>query len=211
MKRIIVLVILISTFLYSQDNKYYDQFSVGIGVNNMQSATFIKDIDSGSITYGFSFFRFANTVNINDGYEEFASEISANIYLPRLGYKKNLGSFNRINTHALIEGYLIYPTLDINVEGDQGDTDDLEKDIVDFIDLFGMKASYGIEYKFNDQFSLSTNVGFNFIFHDMESSYTDYDDGSYYNNYQTITNTIKTTVNTHIFTSFTSIALNFRL
>jgi hypothetical protein len=177
----------------------------------MQTATFIKDLNEGSITYGFGFFRFANNTNIAEGTEEFSSEITANIYLPKLGYQGDLGTYNKIDTHVLIEGYLIYPTLDINIVGDQGDTDDWEKEIVDFIDLFGIKASYGVEYKFNEQLSLSTNVGYNLIFHDMESSSSSTSGEWVGYNYVEVTNTIKSTINTHIVTSFTSIALNFRL
>ena len=142
MKNSLILLTLLSSLLLSEENKFYDQFSIGIGANNMQSATFIKEIEGGAMTYEFGFFRFSNSVTIKEGNEEFSSEVTANIYLPKLGYQRNIGNYNKIDTHALIEGYLIYPTLDINIVGDQGDTDDLEKEIVDFIDLFGLKASY---------------------------------------------------------------------
>ena len=40
-------------------------------------------------------------------------------------------------------------------------------DIRDVSSMFGANIAYGIEYKFNDQLSFSTDLGFNFLYNDI--------------------------------------------
>ena len=63
-----------------------------------------------------------------------------------------LKSVNRLYTYFQGEAYLTLPF--ISIEGGEESTSEIEDNIGEITDLLGFKASYGIEYKFYDQFSL---------------------------------------------------------
>ena len=178
----------------------WDTFSIAYGANQYQSASFIR----GNYISGLGFIHVKIDAEYTDTYDSYygsetntsTSEMRINIFMPRFGYRMPLKSINKINTFAQLEGYMILPFASINMGDGSGD---LENEIEDILDLFGTKVSYGVNYSFTDQLSLSSEVGLNWIFNNYDSSISDgYD-------------TYQTELSTRIGTSFTKISLNFNM
>ena len=85
--------------------------------------------------------------------------------MPRIGKRYNLKSVNRVHTYYQGEIYLTIPFFSIDAGAE---TAEFEKDLEDIIDMFGLKVSYGIEYKFNEQLSFTTDVGFNYLINNVD-------------------------------------------
>ena len=51
--------------------------------------------------------------------------------------------------------------------GEESSTE-FEKDIQDVLDMLGFNIAYGVEYKFNEQLSFSTNFGANYLMNDFK-------------------------------------------
>ena len=94
------------------------------------------------------------------------TSISAYILMPRIGKRFNLRSVNRLNSYYKGEINLIIPFVSIDIDGES--TTEFEDDIKDFVDMLGFKLAYGIEYKFNDQLSFSTDFGFNYLWNNID-------------------------------------------
>ncbi len=91
--------------------------------------------------------------------------------MPRLGYIKKAISSNKVNAYNQIESCLIFPQIltsgDINLDAETHDQ------IEDAIDLLGIKVSHVVEYMFTDQFSLSADVGINWIINNLNTNSSD--------------------------------------
>ena len=145
----------------------WDSFNIGYGNNSLQSATFQKN----NIIYGMDFLHLSLSTNTNytDGYtDDLDSKITLNVFMPRLGYIKKAISSNKVNAYNQIESYLIFPqvltTGDIDLDAETHDQ------IEDAIDLLGFKASHVVEYMFTDQFSLSADVGINWVVNNVKTN-----------------------------------------
>ena len=138
----------------------WETASVGIMGGAGNSATF----NTKNILYGMDIFTFGMNIEETQDMDEIS--VSAIVLMPKVGYKIDQRSVNRLNTYYLGEIYLAIPFFSITA-GDE-EFDDMEDDIVDIIDNLGVKISYGIEYKFNDQLSLSTDIGFNMLFNSVD-------------------------------------------
>jgi hypothetical protein len=70
---------------------------------------------------------------------------------------------------------MVIPTISIETDDSEFDDEieDLTEDVEDAVDMLGLRFSYGIEYKFNDQLSLSTDIGFNLLLNSIEIADTD--------------------------------------
>jgi len=181
----------------------WDTFSIGYGANQFQSATFMNN----NILYGLDFIHISTKLTnetsesfydyygnyMGEEYQKSENGISVNVFMPRLGYRSPLGSKDKINTYWQVQGYLIIPFVSLDFEG--AATGDIESDIEDAIDLLGAKGSYIVEYMFNDQFSLSADVGLNWIIHNLKID----NSGA------------ESEIKTMIGTSYTQIALNFKM
>lgn len=177
----------------------WDTFSIAYGANQYQSASFIR----GNYIGGLGFIHVKIDAEFTDTYTDWynntetntsTSEMRINVFMPKFGYRMPLKSIKKINTFAQLEGYMIIPFAKIN--SGQGSSD-IENEIEDILDLFGLKVSYGVNYSFTDQLSLSSEVGLNMIFNNYDST-----TGDEYNTY-------RTELSTRIGTSFTKISLNF--
>ena len=148
----------------------WDTFKIGYGNNRLQSATFQKN----NIIYGMDFLHLSlstNTHYIDTNTDDFDAEITLNVFMPRLGYIKKAISSNKVNAYNQIESYLIFPQIltsgDIDLDAETND------EIEDAIDLLGFKVSQVVEYMFTDQFSLSADVGINWIVNNVNTKSSD--------------------------------------
>jgi hypothetical protein len=199
MKKIVLLITLISTVFA------WDTFSVGIGQEKYQSATFY----SNHLLYGLDFFHFGVDFKMDvtehdwgeTQYYQDSGEFSINVFMPRVGWRQNLVNSNKINTYIKGEGFIVIPFVALSGEG----SGSIEEPIEDMLDMIGFNASYGVEYMFNEQFSISADVGLTWIINSFstESSSEDY----WYDSYQEI----NTKLTTSLATSFTKLSLNFKL
>ena len=199
--------ILLTSMMMAYD--VYDTF--GIGVNTpvtLQSATFYKN----KIYYGADFLRMSMnvTAEVETDYEagsEYNDEtdtgdgnISINMLMPRLGYRKPYKKMGSIQTYNQIEGYIIIPMLkssgDFKLEGDA------HEEITDALSLMGFKASHSVEYNFTEQLSLVADVGLNWIFWD---NYTD----NQYEGYN-YTEKTQTELNIHLGMTYSKLSLHFK-
>ena len=199
--------ILLTSMMMAYD--IYDTF--GIGVNTpvtLQSATFYKN----KIYYGADFLRMSMDVTAEvetdyspgSGYYDVTDtddgEISINMLMPRLGYRKPYKKMGSIQTYNQIEGYIIIPMLkssgDLKLEGDT------HEEIVDALSLLGFKASHSVEYNFTEQLSLVADVGLNWIFWD-NSTDNQYEGYNY-------TETTQTELNMHLGMTYSKLSLHFK-
>tara|TARA_B110000263_G_scaffold188233_1_gene165846 strand:+ start:31 stop:597 length:567 start_codon:yes stop_codon:yes gene_type:complete len=142
----------------------WETVSVGIMGDAGHSATF----NTNNILYGMDVLTFGMTLEENEEMDEIS--VSASIFMPKIGYKIDKRSENRLNTYYFGELYMAIPFFSIST-GDaeqDGEFEDQSEDMQDMIDNLGLKVAYGIEYKFNDQLSLSTDVGFNMLFNSID-------------------------------------------
>ena len=86
--------------------------------------------------------------------------------MPKIGKRFNLRSVNRLNSYYKGEINLIIPFVSIDIVGES--TTEFEDDIKDIVDMLGFKLAYGIEYKFNEQLSFSTDFGFNYLWNNID-------------------------------------------
>ena len=178
-KTIIMFTFLTTTYCWELP---WQTVSIGIMGANGSSATF----NSNNILYGLDVMTFGMeyelegeeyedyVYNENTGQNEWVIvssgsdniSISACILMPRIGKRFNLKSVNRVHTYYQGEIYLTIPFISI----DAGETEsaEFEKDLEDIIDMLGLKVSYGIEYKFNEQLSFTTDVGFNYLINNVD-------------------------------------------
>ena len=82
----------------------------------------------------------------------------------------------------------------------------MEEKIKDALDLMGLKASHVVEYMFTDQFSLTANVGINWIIHTYNQKEENIDNGN--NSYA---ENSETKLRTMLGMTYTKLSLNFKL
>ena len=148
----------------------WDTFKIGYGNNRLQSATFQKN----NIIYGMDFLHLSLSTNTNYtdlDTDDFEGKITLNVFMPRLGYIKKAISSNKVNAYNQIESYLIFPQ--VLTSGDIDLDVETHDQIEDAIDLLGFKASHVVEYMFTDQFSLSADVGINWIVNNVNTKSSD--------------------------------------
>ena len=189
--------------------KAYDTFGIGVNVPNaLQSATFYNN----KIYYGADFLHmsvnFSTEVetdyNLGTGLSDVSDisdgKLSINMLMPRLGLRLPHRKIGAMQNYNQIEGYLIIPMLkstgDLKLEGD------LHDDITDALSLMGFKVSHSVEYNFTEQFSLVADVGFNWIFWDYSTDYTE-ETSSY-------TERSQTELNTNLGMTYTKLSLHFK-
>ena len=167
-KKIISLIFISVLFCYELP---WQSVSVGVMGNNTNSATF----NNNNILYGLDFLTFALTVEEEtEGADEELS-MSATILMPKIGYKYNMRSKNRLSTYYIGELYTVIPIISIETnDSDANDEfDDITDEMQDVADLLGVKLSYGIKYDFNEQLSISADTGLNLLLNDLELDDTD--------------------------------------
>ena len=151
--RSILHVLLVFSFVQSMNlpEPPWDEISMGIMGGSGNSVTFLNN----NKLYGLDILTFGFDL------KEENTSISAYILMPRIGKRFNLRSVNRLNSYYKGEINLIIPFVSIDIDGES--TTELEEDIKDIADMLGFKLAYGIEYKFNEQLSFSTDFGFNYF------------------------------------------------
>ena len=157
-KTIIMFTFLTTTYCWELP---WQTVSIGIMGANGSSATF----NSNNLLYGLDVMTFGMEVE-TEGPDVDDISLSALILMPRIGKRYNLKSVNRVHTYYQGEIYLTIPFISFDAGG--AETAEFEKDLEDIIDMLGLKVSYGIEYKFNEQLSFTTDVGFNYLINNVD-------------------------------------------
>ena len=154
----IVYVLLVFSFVQSGNlpEPPWDEISMGIMGGSGNSVTFLNN----NKLYGLDILTFGFDL------KEENTSISAYILMPRIGKRFNLRSVNRLNSYYKGEINLIIPFVSIDIDGES--TTEFEDDIKDIVDMLGFKLAYGIEYKFNEQLSFSTDFGFNYLWSNID-------------------------------------------
>ena len=133
----------------------WDKMSMGIMGESGNSVTFMNNNN----LYGLDLLTFSLDS------EDAETALSAYIFMPKIGKRFNLRSVNRIHSYFRGEINLVIPIISIDIDGEN--TAQLEDDIKDIVDMLGFKFAYGIEYKFNEQLSFSTDYGFNYLWNNI--------------------------------------------
>ena len=154
----IIHVLLVFSFVQSGNlpEPPWDEISMGIMGGSGNSVTFLNN----NKLYGLDILTFGFDL------KEENTSISAYILMPRIGKRFNLRSVNRLNSYYKGEINLIIPFVSIDIDGES--TTEFEDDIKDIVDMLGFKLAYGIEYKFNEQLSFSTDFGFNYLWNNID-------------------------------------------
>ena len=169
-------VLLTSVFALNLPEPPWDKLSMGVRNNSGYNTTFSKI----NYLYGLEFLHLdlglQSTIENCDfngyGYyedceeEEIDGSVSAFILVPRFGKQFNLKTSNRIQTYYKGEAFMILPFVSLDF-GEESSTE-FEKDIQDVLDMLGFNIAYGVEYKFNEQLSFSTNFGANYLMNDFK-------------------------------------------
>ena len=178
MKRIIYF--LLPVFAFAQSNlpePKWDKLSVGVIGGSGYNATFSNN----NLLFGLNVLSFSVKSDFTtedcdyyyDDCESTTSEstFSAIVFMPSIGKQFDLRSMKKVNTYYKGEVYFVLPIVSIDVDGEQ--TTNIENDIEDITDMLGLNIAYGVEYKFNEQLSFSTDLGFNYLWNDIDIGGTD--------------------------------------
>ena len=150
---------LMSAMLFSIEIPW-QRASIGILGGSATSATF----EVANVRFGMDAFSFTQNVDIS-GEDDYG--ITAALFIPRVGYRYDISSVDRINTYYFGEGYIALPYVDL--DGFDDDEQDEIDDILDDVRVYGMKFGYGVEYKFNNQLSFSADIGFNLFMSSIDA------------------------------------------
>ena len=178
LKKIISLIFISVLFCFELP---WQTVSIGVMGNTTNSATFHNN----NIVYGLDFLTFSLSLEefggndepyyyYNDYYNNNNNDeevtISATILMPKIGYKYNMRSNNKLSTYYIGEAYTVIPiiSIDTNDSDVNDDLEDATDDMEDIGDLLGVKLSYGVKYDFNEQLSISADTGVNFLFNELE-------------------------------------------
>ena len=95
--------------------------------------------------------------------------------MPKIGKKYNQRSKDRLNTYYIGEAYMLFPIIFVDADYDEAEEEleELAEDFGDIFDNIGFRIAYGIEYKFNEQLSLCTDIGFNYLINNIDLGDTD--------------------------------------
>ena len=174
LKKIISLIFISALFCFELP---WQSVSIGVMGNTTNSATFHNN----NFVYGLDFLNFSLSLeefgfDDDDDYYYYDDNddgevtISATILMPKVGYKYNMRSNNRLTTYYIGELYTAISIISIETN-DSETNDELEEatdDMQDIADLLGVKLSYGVKYDFNEQLSISADTGVNFLFNELE-------------------------------------------
>lgn len=208
---IITLILLITSFSFS-----YGQFSFGVSPGiGLNSAYFGYKVDNKFVPYiGFQY------LNANLKYEESGqrtdwdlnqiisysdkNEFSGSLYIPNIGIKYFVKQQNKIQAYLSLN--LSKPILSGKLKYD-GEEDENFKDVIKNISMWGGEFGFGIEYFFDENFSLGGEFGLRYIHLKYEES----NDSEIYNPeagvYQTVKIEDSFKFNTN--PTFSKISLNF--
>lgn len=137
------------------------------------------------------------------------TDVKANIFIPTLGAKYFIIENNKLKGFLALS--LSKPIISAKVElTDNGDpidpemTDQIEQ-TVDDIKMFGGEFGFGVEYFFDDNFSVGGEFGLRY----MNVKFTQSNEGEEYNGIDYETVVYNTDVNLNLIPTFTKVSLNF--
>ena len=102
--------------------------------------------------------------------ETYEASIDVILIMPKIGKRFDLSLSDKIQTYYKGELFSVFPLFKINVDDNEieDELDDMLDELKDFGSMFGANIAYGVEYMFNNQLSISTDLGFNFLYNDIK-------------------------------------------
>ena len=212
MKKVIVCLLVVAFAKINSFGQYSFGVSTGITFN---SAYFGYKINKKLLTYvGFQFANIGSTIetsgmrfsNNSSGLENYTDKsiTNINLYLPNIGARYYINEKNKIRS---------YTTLNISkpiVGGNQknnGTTSSSFKDDLKNITLFGGELGYGVEYCFDENFSLGGEFGLRYLHYNSKSetpnNYYDYNTGHSTSYTETSSNSL------HVSPTYAKFVLNY--
>jgi hypothetical protein len=137
------------------------------------------------------------------------TEVKANLFIPTIGAKYFIIENNKLKAFVGLglTKPIIKAKMDFTYDGDAVNEDFKEEveDAVDNVKMFGGELGFGVEYFFDDNFSVGGEFGLRYL----KTKYTQDTQGSEWNgnDYEDVTN--KTEVNLNLMPTYTKISLNF--
>ena len=103
--------------------------------------------------------------------------VDAIFFMPKIGKRFDLKTSDKIDTYYKGELFTVLPIFIFNTNDPELENvlDESMDDLKNISSMFGANIAYGIEYKFNNQLSISTDLGFNFLYNDLNSENLDID------------------------------------
>ncbi len=158
----------------------YGQFSFGVSPGlSLNGAYFGYQIKENFVPFvSFQFLR-GNIALESTGREfdwdlmqmvdySYTANSSAGIYLPSVGLKYFFKNHNKLKAYGSLA--ITKPILSVSQEID-GDEDEALKEYVDGISLWGGEIGFGIEYFFDENFSLGGEFGIRYLNLSIEETY----------------------------------------
>ena len=137
------------------------------------------------------------------------TEVKANIIIPTIGAKYFIVESNKLK--AYLDLSLSKPFLSAKVElTDNGDpidpemTDQIEESVKD-VKLFGGEFGFGVEYFFDDNFSVGGEFGLRYL----NGKFSQSNEDTYYDGNTDVPVTYTTDVNLNLMPTYTKVSLNF--
>jgi hypothetical protein len=195
--------------------KGYSQFSFGVAPGLSTNSAYFGFKAGKVVPYiGFQFANLKiNTEETGEDWDAGAGDIvpystemkiSGNLYVPNLGVK--FFAVEKNNLKAYFNLSLAKPMLRAKVEDDGVEIEEVG-DMLKEVKLFGGEFGFGVEYFFDDNFSVGGEFGLRY----MHGKYTNSHEEDVYNydtsSYETVT--IENTLKASIMPTYTKISLNF--
>ncbi|MGV8136021.1 MAG: hypothetical protein AB2L20_12465 [Mangrovibacterium sp.] len=170
--------LLILFFIAVWSTKAFSQFAFGVSPGlGLHSSYLGYQVNDKVIPYvGFQY------LNANFKYEEgsdYSYELAGSLYIPNIGVKYFLTQQNKIKSYLSLD--LAKPLLGGKFE-DDGEEDEDVKETIDNLSMWGGELSFGIEYFFDENFSLGGAFGlryFHLKYDEKVASESDYGNDSY--------------------------------
>jgi hypothetical protein len=137
------------------------------------------------------------------------TKVKANIFIPTLGAKYFIVENNKLKAFLALSltKPIISAKVDFTYDGDPVDedmTDQIEQTISD-IKIFGGEFGFGVEYFFDDNFSVGGEFGIRYI----NTKFSQENEGTEWDGITDVPVTYKTDVNLNVIPTFTKVSLNF--
>lgn len=211
-RKLFIVVIIFTAF----GPESYSQFSFGVssgltfnsgyfGYNFNNKAVgylglqYINGNITGEMTYEDFDYDLMNMVTYTED-----NSLKGGIYIPTIGVKFFIAEKNKLK--AYLNANISKPIINAKVEFD-GDEDEDVKNTVDALSFFGGEAGFGVEYFFDDNFSIGGEFGLRLIRGKYE-----YSDTRWVYNYNTDEDeqtTYETTIKANINPTYAKFCLNF--
>lgn len=216
MRKFVYALIILAIGAFNNANGQFT-FSVSPGLN-LNSANFGFKVNNKIVPYiGLQLIHAKVTVEENweelDYYtsqiEKFSDEVdlSGNIFVPNIGVKYFFIEKNKLKSYFNVN--LAKPIIMAKIDAEDIDQDEVDE-VIDNVKLFGAEFGFGVEYFFDENFSIGGEFGIRMLRAKFKTTYTNYD--YYYDNsgnYHEVELEDEISAKLNLSPTFSKISLNF--